>query len=86
MWSQDVEAHGHHMLKWQNVSGLSSFVDHVAGGAGCGQSLTHKARRKLIWRVRGRPLPNLAAELGSVEPAWPTFACTSSSLAYAALT
>jgi len=27
MWSQDVEAHGHHMLKWQNVSGLSSLLD-----------------------------------------------------------
>ena len=68
-------------------------INHIAGGAGCGQSLTRKACRKLIWRVRGRPLPNLAAELGSVdlvanlqEPAWPAFACTSSSLAYAALT
>ena len=41
--------------------------NHIAGGAGCGQSLTRKACRKLIWRVRGRPLPNLAAELGSVD-------------------
>ena len=66
---------------------------HIAGGVGCGQSLTRKACRKLIWWVRGRPLPNLAAELGSVdlvanlqEPARPAFACTSSSLAYAAQT
>ena len=72
---------------------VSNMPTQVAGGAGCGRPRTCKACRKLIWRVRGRPLPNLAAELGSVdlvanlqEPAWPTFACTSSSLAYAALT
>ena len=64
------------------IAYFMSITIQSAGGAGCGHSQTRNARRKINWRVRGRPLINMAAEFSFVvlvanlrKPAWPACAC-----------